>query len=160
MNWNTQFETMMKSWADTQRKVFDGYFSSIQGLPHSQYKGMWESTLGMGEEMLKNMLRTQMHGLTAWVDGLVKTENVPAQVVESARQFQEMAAQWNKTQVELIENWFGMLKKFSPSTPSIDWTEMPETMFKKWQETMQGVMDGQTKWMNSWKEQSGKSANE
>ena len=159
-NWNAQFEDMMKVWADTQKKVWDSYFDTVQGLGKSQSTRMWESTVSMGEEMLKDMLKTQMQGLTAWVDGLSKTEGVPAQMVESARQFQEMTARWNKTQTELIENWFGMIKKFAPSTPADSWTEMPQTMFKTWQDATQNIMDAQSKWMNSWMEQTGKKKDE
>lgn len=160
MNWTTQFEDMMKAWTDTQKKVWDGYFDTMQGLNKSQGVRMWESTLSMGEEMLKDMLKTQVQGLSAWVDGLSKMEGVPAQMVESAHQFQEMSARWNKTQSELIENWFGMLKKFAPANPTDAWTEMPQAMFKTWQETTQSVMDAQTKWMRSWMEQTRKSNNE
>ena len=157
MNWNTQFESMMNGWADTQKKVFDSYLSSVQGVNQSQQKYMWESMLAMGEEMLKNILKTQVQGLSAWVDGLGKTENVPAQVIESARQYLEMAERWNKIQSETIEKWFSMLKKFVPSSLSTDWTG--QDMFKTWQETSQNIMDSQAKWMNTWKEQSGKGEN-
>ena len=160
MNWTTQFEDMMKAWTDTQKKVWDGYFDTMQGLNKSQGTRMWESTLTMGEEILKDMLKTQMQGLSAWVDGLSKMEGAPAQMVESARQFQEMSTRWNKTQAELIENWFGMLKKFAPVSPTDTWTEMPQTMLKTWQETTQSVMDAQTKWMRSWMEQTRKSKDE
>lgn len=160
MNWNTQFEDMMNNWTDTQKKVWDSYFETIQGLGKSQSTRMWESTLSMGENMLKDMFKTQMQGLTAWVEGLSKMEGVPPQMVESARQFQEMVERWNKTQSELLENWFVMMKKFAPSTPADSWTEMPQSMFKTWQETTQSIMDAQTKWMSSWMEQSGKSEDE
>ncbi len=160
MSWNIQFEDMMKTWTDTQKKVWDSYFDSIQGLNKSQSTRMWEYTLSMGEDMLKDMLKTQMQGLTAWVDGLAKTENVPTETVESARQFQKMAARWNKTQAELIENWFSVLKKFVPPAPSTDWMEMPQAMFKTWQESTQNIMDAQVKWMNTWMKQSGKGEND
>ena len=160
MDWNTQFEDMMKAWTDTQKKVWDSYFDTIQGFGKSQSTRMWESTLARGEEMLKDMLKTQMQGLTAWVDGLSEMEGVPPQMVESARQFQEMSSRWNKTQSELIENWFGMMKKFAPVSPADSWAEMPQTMFKTWQETTQGIMDAQTKWMRSWMEQTGKKKDE
>ena len=160
MNWNTQFEDMMKAWTDTQKKVWDGYFDTMQGLNKSQSTRMWESTLSMGEDMLKDMLKTQSQGLAAWVDGLSKMEGVPAQTVESARQYQEMTNRWIKTQTELLENWFEMLKKFAPSAPTDSWTEMPQAMFKTWQESTQDIMDAQTKWMRSWMEQTGKKKNE
>jgi len=157
MDWNTQFEDMMKAWTDTQKKMWDGYFETIQGLNKPASTRMWESTVSMGEDMFKDLLKTQLQGVTAWVDGLAKMESVPAQVVESARQFQEMTARWNKTQTELIENWFGMMKKFTPSNPAEAWTEMPQAMFKPWQESFQTVMDAQVKWMNTWMQQAKKS---
>lgn len=157
-NWTKQFEDMMNAWTETQKKTWNSYFDTMQGLNKSQGARMWESTLTMGEGMLKDMLNTQEQGLSAWVDGLSKMEGVPAQMVESARQFQEMNSRWNKTQAELIENWFGMLKKFTPSSPTDVWTEMPQTIFKTWQETTQSVMDAQTKWMRAWMEQTGKSS--
>jgi len=159
-DWNSQFEDMMKTWTETQKKVWDSYFDTMQGLNKSQSARMWESTLNMGEEMFKDMLKTQLQGLKAWVDGLSKMEGVPPQMVESAQQFQEMVSRWNKTQGELIENWFGMMKKFAPSTPADSWTEMPQAMFKTWQDATQSIMDAQTKWMNSWMEQTRKSNNE
>ena len=156
MNWNTQFEDMMKTWTDTQKKVWDGYFETIQGMNKPASTRMWESTVAMGEDMFKDLLKTQMQGITAWVDSLAKMENVPAQVVESAKQYQEMTERWNKTQMELLENWFGMMKKFTPSNPAEAWTEMPQTMFKPWQEAVQTVMDAQMKWMNTWMQQAKK----
>jgi len=159
-SWNTQFEDMMKAWTDTQKKVWDSYFDTMQGLNKSQSARMWESTLNMGEEMFKDMLKTQMQGLKAWVDGLSKMEGLPPQMVESAHQFQEMTSRWNKTQGELIENWFEMMKKFAPSTPADSWMEMPQAIFKTWQDSTQSIMDAQTKWMNSWMEQTRKSSNE
>jgi hypothetical protein len=153
MNWNAQFEDMLKAWTDTQKKTWDGYFESMQGLGKPQVARMWESTMSMGKEMLMDMLKTQMQGLKAWVDGLAKMEGVPAQVVDSARQFQEMTDRWNKTQSELLETWFGMLKKFTPTNPMDAWNEIPQSMFKTWQESTQGIMDAQAKWMRSWMDQ-------
>jgi len=156
MDWNTQFEDMMKTWTDTQKKMWDGYFETIQGMNKPASTRMWEKTVSMGEDMFKDLLKTQLQGITAWVDGLAKMEGIPAQVLESARQFQEMTARWNKTQTELIENWFGMMKKFTPTNPAEAWAEMPQTMFKPWQEAFQTVMDAQVKWMNTWMQQAKK----
>ena len=114
MNWNQQVEDMMKTWTDTQEKVWNDFFNSVQGMSKSQSARMWESTLGVGEDMLINMFKMQSEWLAAWVNGLAGMEGVPAQAIESARQFQEMATRWNKTQADLLKNWFGMLKKFAP----------------------------------------------
>ncbi len=159
MNWDSQFEAMMKGWIDSQRQVWNNYLSSIQGFNESEHKQMWESTLGVGEEMLRNIFKNQLQGLTAWVDGLAKAENAPAQIVESARQFQEMASRWNKLQAEMIQKWFHVLKKFAPSQPAADWAEIPENMFKTWQESTRGIMDVHSKQMHSWTEKRAKNEN-
>ncbi len=155
-NWNSQFDDMMKSWNDTQKKAWDSYFETMQGLNKSQTTRAWESTLAMGEQMLKDMLKAQSQGLAAWVDGLAKMEGVPPQMVESAKQYQQMVNQWNKTQADLMENWFAMMKKFAPANPADAWTGMPTNMFKTWQDSTQSIMDAQNKWMRSWMEQTGK----
>lgn len=153
MNWNQQVEEMMKTWTTTQEKTWKDFFDTMQGMGKSQSTRMWESTLSMGEEMLKNTLKTQSEWLAAWVDGLASMEGVPAPAVESARQFQEMAVRWNKTQAELLGNWFGMMKKFAPARPTDAWAEAPQNMVKTWQDTTQSIMDAQAKWMRSWMSQ-------
>ena len=160
MNWNQQVEDMMKTWTDTQEKVWNDFFNSVQGMSKSQSARMWESTLGVGEDMLTNMFKMQSEWLAAWVNGLAGMEGVPAQAVESARQFQEMATRWNKTQADLLKNWFGMLKKFAPTRPTDAWTEMPQNMFKSWQDTTESIMDAQVNWMRSWMGQARKKEDE
>jgi hypothetical protein len=158
MNWNTQYEDMMKTWTDSQKKVWEGYFETMQGLNKPQSARMWESTLTMGEDMFKELLKTQAQGMATWVEGLSKMEGVPPQAIESARQYQEMTERWNKTQAELLENWFAMMKKVTPAAnPAEAWTGMPQTMFKPWQDSVQTIMDAQSKWMNTWMEQAKKS---
>ena len=160
MDWNQQVEDMMKTWTATQEKAWDNFFNTVQGMSKSQSSRMWESTLGVGEDMFKNMFTMQTEWLSAWVNGLAGMEGVPAQAVESARQFQEMAARWNKTQAELLKNWFGMLKKFAPAHPTDAWAEMPQNMFTAWQDTTESIMDAQARWMHSWMGQAGKPKDE
>ncbi|MFN2198381.1 MAG: hypothetical protein ACK2UW_19835 [Anaerolineales bacterium] len=160
MDWNQQFEENMKAWTETQQKAWDSYFETMEGLGKSQSQRAWESTLSMGEKMLKDMLITQNQWLASWVAGLSQMSGVPAPAVDSARQFQEMGAQWNKTQGELIGNWFTMLKKFAPAGPSSAWTDIPQNMYKVWQDSTQSIIDAQMKWMQAWMGQTQKTKDE
>lgn len=160
MDWNQQFQESMKAWSETQQKAWNNFYSTMQGYGKAPSTRAWESTLEMGQNMLKDMLKTQSQWLASWVEGLAKMSGVPTQAVDSARQFQEMAARWNKTQADLLDNWFSMLKKFTPASPSEAWTAMPQNMLKSWQETTQGIMDAQMKWMQSWMGQAGKPKDE
>jgi hypothetical protein len=93
MDWNQQFEEYMKTWTENQQKAWDSYFETMQGLGKSQSQRAWESTLSMGEKMLKDMLTSQNQWLASWVEGLSTMSGVPAQMVDSARQLQELSSQ-------------------------------------------------------------------
>ena len=159
MDWNQQFEEYMKTWTENQQKAWDSYFETMQGLGKSQSQRAWESTLSMGEKMLKDMLTSQNQWLASWVEGLSTMSGVPAQMVDSARQFQELSSQWNKTQTELIGNWFSMLKKFAPTSPVPGW-DMSQNMFKAWQDSTQSIFDAQMQWMQAWMGQAQKPKDE
>jgi hypothetical protein len=156
MDWNQQAEDMMKTWMDTQQELWDNFFGAMQGLGKSQSARLWESTLSTGEELWKNFLKSQADWMASWVESLEGMESVPQQVVDSARQFQDMSNQWNKTQIGLIENWFAMMKNMVPVTPGDTWTDFPKYMLKSWQDTTQTIMDAQIEWMNSWMGKTGK----
>ena len=160
MNWNRQVEDTMKNWTDMQQKTWNTFFSSMEGLTKSQETRAWEATLSMGENLLKEMFKAQSDWMSAWVDGMAKMEGLPPQALESARQFQEMSAQWNKTQADLLGNWFNFLRKMAPARPADAWTEMPQSMFKTWQDTTTAIMDAQTKWLRTWVDQARKPSDE
>jgi hypothetical protein len=72
-----------------------------------------------------------------------------------------MSAQWNKTQGELLGNWFSMLKKFAPAGPTAaTWTDFPQNMFKLWQDSTQNIIDAQMQWMQAWMSQASKTKDE
>ena len=158
MDWNQQMEAMSKNWMDAQKKVWDNFFDTVEGLGKSQSTKMWESTLSVGEDMLKNMFKVQSDWVAAWVDGLASIEGLPEAAIDSAKRFQEMTTHWNKTQADLIVNWFEVLKKFAPTRPTETWAElMPQSMFKTWQDSTQSIMEAQVNWMRTWMGQTGKS---
>jgi len=151
MEWTQQFDDMMKSWTDAQQKAWGDFFDTMQGAGQSPGTKLWLQTLAVGEEMLKNTLRAQADFLTAWVDNLGTVPNMPAAALESAKQFQEMAARWSKTQEQLFENWFGMVRKLVTSLPAEPaWADAPQSMFKAWQASTQSIMEAQAEWMRAW----------
>lgn len=168
MDWSTQVENMMKTWMDTQKKAWDGFYSTMQTMQDMAIPGvtktppvrMWETTLTTGQDLFKQFFKTQSEWLATWVESLANMQGVPAQAVESARQFQEMSARWNKTQSELVENWFAAMKKLVPSQPGDAWTEIPGAMFKTWQDTTKNIMDAQMKWLKTWTGAIGKPSDE
>lgn len=50
----------MKTWTANQEKAWNNFYETMQGMGKSQTARMWESTLSVGEDMLKNMLKIQV----------------------------------------------------------------------------------------------------
>jgi gas vesicle protein len=145
-----QMEEMIKTWTDTQKKMWDTFFTTVQSAGRMPGNQAWQQTIGMGEELLKGMLNTQSEWIATWVDSLSDFDGVPEPALESAKQFREMTRQWAKTQEQLLGNWFAMLKKLAPAQPADVLMSMPQEMFKTWQSTTQTIMDAQMEWMRSW----------
>lgn len=152
-----QMEEMLKTWNDTQKKMWDTFFTTVQSAGGVPANLAWQQTLSMGEELFKNMLNTQSEWIAAWVEGLSGFDGVPAPALESAKQFRDMTRQWTKTQEQLLGNWFAMLKKLAPAQPADVLTSMPQELFKTWQSTTQTIMDTQMEWMRSWTKSARKS---
>ena len=47
------FEPTMQSWMETQKKMWDTFFETMQGFGKSQNAKAWEQTVSAGEEILK-----------------------------------------------------------------------------------------------------------
>lgn len=144
------FEPTMQSWMETQKKMWDTFFETMQGFGKSQNAKAWEQTVSAGEEILKNTFKAQSEFIQTWVKSLTAVEGMPAQALDSAKQFQEMVQRWSETQERLWANWFDLLKKFDPSKVVGAWPETPASPFQMWQEASQKMMDTQLEWMRTW----------
>jgi len=154
------FEDMMKTWTESQKKMWDSFFETMQGLGKSQSAQVWERTISMGEQAFKNTFKTQSEWIQNWVKEMSAMEGVPAQAQETAKQFQKMYEQWSETQARLWVAWFDMLKKFDPSKGIGAWSETSPSPFQAWQDSTQKVMETQIEWMRSWMGQVGKKSDE
>lgn len=150
MDWSDQMQDMMKTWMNTQRRMWDGFFDTMQGAGQSQFSRVWEQTLDVGEKAMQNTYKAQADWMQAWLEGLESVEGMPESGVEYAKQFQEMAQRWGESQQKLLANWFEMLRNLDPNRKPDSWESTVDKMFKAWQDTTQKIMDTQMEWMRSW----------
>jgi gas vesicle protein len=145
----TPFEDMLNTMMETQKKMWDSFFQTMQGMGKSQSARAWEQTVSVGEEILKSTFKAQSDMVQAWSKSLAAMPGVPPQTLEAAKQFQEMYQRWSETQERLWANWFEMLKKFDPTKVMGAWPEAPQNPFQVWQDTTQKIMDAQLEWMRA-----------
>jgi hypothetical protein len=150
MDWSEQIESMMKSWMNTQKSMWDSYFDAMQGVTKSPGSKMWDQTLNIGEQTMDNMFKAQEGWMQAWVEGLNKIEGMPEAAVAYTKQLQEMAKQWTETQKKLWANWIGYLRSFDPDKRSGGWESNMDSLFKNWQASTSKIMESQAEWMRMW----------
>lgn len=150
MDWSEQMDSMMKSWMNTQKSMWNSYFEAMQGASKSPSSKMWEQTLNIGEQTMDSMFKAQEEWMQAWIDGLTKIEGMPEAALNYARQFQEMASQWSETQKKLWANWISNLRNFDPDKRPGSWESNMDNVFKSWQDSTSKIMETQAAWMRSW----------
>jgi hypothetical protein len=150
MDWSDQMESMMKTWMNTQKSMWNGFFEAMQGAGKSQSSKMWEQTLNIGEQAMENIFKAQEDWMQAWVDGLNKIEGMPEAAVAYTRQFQEMAQHWSETQKKLWANWLGSLRSFDPDKKPGSWESGMDNLYKSWQDSTRKIMETQAEWMRTW----------
>jgi hypothetical protein len=159
MDWTKQAEEMAKTWTETQKKMWDNWFNTVQNFEKNQVFEAWKKTVETWEESVKNMLDAQTAWTQMWADNLTSAGGASKEMVEWSRQLQEMARRWSETQKQLWASWFDMVKKFDPAKMTGGWDTEGQKMFQGWQEAMQKVVDTQTEWARHWTtEQAGEKA--
>lgn len=150
MDWTKQSEEMMKAWTDTQKKMWDNWLDMVQkGTGQSQAGEIWQKTIEMWEKTVKSSLDAQTEWTRTWVESLSGTEGVSDEVVEWAKQAQDMSKRWSETQQQLWQGWFDMVKKADASKMAGAWGEESQNAFKTWQESAQKMMDAQKQWASA-----------
>lgn len=160
MDWTEQSEAMINNWMDMQKKMWDTFFTSMPEFNKSPSQKVWEQAIETGQLSLKNTLAAQKEWLGNWVEYLGTLQGVPEQVLDSARQMQDMADRWAETQEQLWQNWFDVLKKFDMSKVSSGWMGAVQDPYQMWKDNTQKIMQAQAEWMNTWMKMMGGKADE
>ncbi len=148
--WNKQAEEMFKAWTDVQRKMWDEWPRTIQGFVKSQPGEVWEKGLQAWEESVKKTLDAQAEWTRLWAENFSTVSGLPKEVVEWAREGQEMTERWTETQKVLWENWFKFAKQFNSSKLGENWEQEGQRLAHAWQEAAKKAMDDQSEWLRTW----------
>ena len=153
MDWNKQAEDMMKTWTETQKKMWDNWLDVAQpGSVQPQFAELWQQTMETWEGTVKSTLAAQNEWTQSWVSS-VEQAGLPKELAELLKQGQEMSNQWAEAQQKLWQSWFSLMKDIEPTTFAPKWEDEGKKAFETWQEAAQKVMDAQKEWQSTWAEQ-------
>ena len=105
MNWATQSEEMLKSWTESQQKMWDSWMKMMTPTgAQSSMSDLWTQSVEAWEAAIKNAAGTQTEWMKMWLESLEDMPNVPDEVIKMAEQAVEMNRQWVANQEKLWEN--------------------------------------------------------
>lgn len=151
MEWTKQVEDMFKSWTEAQTKMCNDWLKAMQGFGKSQSSQVWEKTVEAWDESIKKTLDAQTDLTQRWAESFTTSKGASKEMVEWAKQGQDMFKRWNETQKLLWASWFEIVKKFDPSTArGMDWGREGQKFQQGWQEAIQKDLDTQAEWVRLW----------
>ena len=151
MDWTKQTEEVVKSWTETQRKMWDNWLKTVQQGPEQfQVANVWQKTLETWEETVKNTMSAQAEWMQMWADSFDQQQGIPKEVTQWVKQAQTMNNQWADIQQQMWQSWFELVKKVDPAKMSETLDADGKKAFAAWQETAEKVMAAQEKWAGMW----------
>lgn len=147
MDWTKQTEEVVKTWTDTQKKMWDSWLQAAQQGPDQfPVAKVWEKSMETWEETVKNTMAAQDEWMQMWADSFEKQKGIPEEVGQWVKQAQTMNKQWSDIQAQMWNSWFEMAKKVDPAKMTDSLDAEGKKAFAAWQETAEKVMEAQEKW--------------
>jgi hypothetical protein len=141
MDWLEQSQTMMKTWMDSQQKIWEGWGEAAKQATATP----WEQSLMLWEKNTRQMVDLQgkaFKSMLAAMGGNLMADNpLGKQWLDNLEQ---MSQSLLKNQGQLWDNWYAMMRQMDPSR---NLTEAnAHKMMEQWQGMMQQMMTMQAAW--------------
>ncbi len=147
MEWTKQSQDMFKTWTDTQKKMWEDWFQTMQGLGASQPNEVWKKTVDGWSDSINKTLDAQAEWIRVWADTAGTAKNMPKETAEWAKQGHDMMKRWTETQKQLWTTWFDIVRKLDPGK---NWGQDGQKFLQGWQDAVKKAADTQAEWARLW----------
>ena len=148
MEWAKQSEEMLKTWTESQKKLWDDLMKAMPGFGKSPSPEIWQKTVDTWNQTIQRVLDAQVEGVRHWAENATTAKGTAQETAECAKQGQEMITRLLETQKQLWGNWFEFAKKLDASN-MMNWTQDAQKFLQSWQETIQKAQTAQTEWLKT-----------
>jgi len=148
MEWAKQSEAMLKTWTETQKKMWDECMRTVQGFGKSPSTEVWQKIVDSWNQTIQKVLDTQVEGARVWAENFTTAKGTPQETAEWAKQGQDLITRSTETQKQLWGSWFEVVKKFDASN-MMNWPRDGQKFLQSWQETIQKALDTQADWLRT-----------
>jgi class III poly(R)-hydroxyalkanoic acid synthase PhaE subunit len=115
MDWTKQADTMMQTWSEAQKKMFEGWFNLAKGS-----SGMQSTPFPVNPDIMKQWQQMATQGLDSWTSGADPVaRNAAKQLIASQeamyRFIQLFSRAWQAMapKIEAGEDWQSVMKQYS-----------------------------------------------
>ena len=150
MEWTKQAEDMWKTWTEAQQKMWDECLNAMKGFGKLQPTEVWGKSVEAMEEALKRTLDAQVEWTRLWAGSFTTVGGASKEMVEGARQGQDMIKRWAEAQKQIWDGWFQIVRKLDPSALGGNWDQESQKLFQAWKEGVQKALDAQGEWARFW----------
>lgn len=149
MDWMEQSTETMRTWADMQKRMWEGWLDASSGLgqvddnPLGEWVTRWQETsqksLAAWEDLVREMIETQgkwaaSDSVTGYWPG--KEQDIKKMAESWTEQTLTVMKAWTVAQKKLWDDWFATASNIAKSAkaPEDDW-------YKRWQDAARTSMD-------------------
>lgn len=148
MEWAKQSEEMLKTWNESQKKLWDDWMKAMPGFGKSPSPEIWQKTVDTWNQTIQRVLDAQVEGVRHWAEHATIAKGTTQETAEWAKQGQDMITRLLETQKQLWGSWFEFVKKLDVSNV-MNWARDGQKFLQTWQETIQKSLDSQTEWLRT-----------
>jgi hypothetical protein len=150
-------EDVMKSWAEAQHRLWDGWLEAMghagTGLPTATGANpteVWSRLIDTWEPFVRQTLDAQAAAMQAWAEGLSAAPNVPEHLRPQLQQVQELTRGWMATQRQMWDAMFGASRQFATATGGEHPHAQQLPNMELWQQFARPAMEAQATWLRNW----------
>lgn len=151
MDWTKQAEETIKTWTNSQQKLWDSWIETLQGFSSAQSGETWDKSVDSWKDSVDRVLEAQTTWTQFLVDSVTSGPGATKQTTEWSKQIMDVSKRWTDTQAKLWESFFETVKKADMTTMSKNMNmEEVQKMVQTWQEAAQKAMETQMEWIRTW----------
>ena len=163
MNTNKQMEELVGAWTNLQHQFWDNCLQSKTGDAKSEWESACKRPLEITQEVLTDMLQTQAkftHDVMRYANPELSESDIIDRYFES---MQEMIDTGVKSEEELLESWFTIVKEFEQQTsfspmmqlnpmqqmnPMLNWNKTMNNLLQAWENAAEKTLDAQSEFVS------------
>lgn len=143
MDWSKQTQDMLKSWSETQKKMWDAWLSGLQATGPSAATDAWQKTIDTWQKSVNDTFDAQARLTKLWLQGLKSTPAGTGSAAEWTKQAEQMFERLQHSQRQLWESCFTALKKADLRKMPGAWEQQARQIFQNWQDAARRAMEAQ-----------------